>query len=317
MLSRILVPLDGSPLAEAILPQVIELATLRKSEIVLLRVALAHATLAADPVKAQVRAVEEAQAYLAGVEAPLVAQGLAVKSVVRYGHAADEILDHARTERVAMIAMSTHGRGGVRRWVLGSVAETVVRHASVPVLLVRAAAPFASSLAAPKSSEATRTPTADASAPVLIRHILCPVDLTSACRGLMATADAMASRFGAQLTILHVVHDPLNVASPHVPLAPLEQLREETIRAAEATLRSEMEHALGPTPRASLDVVAGVPFQQIIRHAARHHADLIVMGTEGKTGLSHAIMGSTAEQVVRRAPCPVLTLRAVPERNAE
>ncbi len=317
MLSRILVPLDGSALAEAILSQVIELAMLRRSEIVLLRVALAHATLVSDPVAAQVRVIEEAQAYLAGIEANLVAQGLAIKSVVRYGHAADEILDHARTGDVAMIAMSTHGRGGIRRWALGSVAETVVRHAPVPVLLVRATGPAAASLPASTSSEASMAPAAGASAPVMMRRILCPVDLTPACRGIMATAGALASRFGADLTILHVVRDPLNVASPHVPLPSLEQLREETIRAAEATLRGEMEHALGPTPRASLDVVAGVPFQQIIRHAARHHADLIVMGTEGKTGLSHAIMGSTAEQVVRRAPCPVLTLRAVPERNAE
>ena len=73
-----------------------------------------------------------------------------------------------------------------------------------------------------------------------------------------------------------------------------------------------MQRALGPVPHASLVVVAGSPFQQIIRHARTHNVDLIVMGTEGKTGLNHAIMGSTAEQVVRRAPCPVLTLRAVP-----
>jgi nucleotide-binding universal stress UspA family protein len=139
MFSRILVPLDGSPLAEAVIPQVVDLATLRKAEIVLLRVALAHALPGTDPVEAQVRAVEEAQAYLAKVEADLLAQGLAVKSVVRYGHAADEILDHARAGDVDLIAMSTHGRSGVRRWVLGSVAETVVRHAPVPVLLVRSA----------------------------------------------------------------------------------------------------------------------------------------------------------------------------------
>lgn len=312
MLSRILVPLDGSPLAEAVLSQVIELATLRKAEIVLLRVALAHTILGTDPVEAQVRVVEEAQAYLAKIETNLVTQGLAVKSVVRYGRAADEILDHARTGGVEMIAMSTHGRGGVRRWVLGSVAETVVRHSPVPVLLVRAAGPFVSSLAAPSAAEVPTTPAPSAPTTVSIRHILCPVDLTPACREVMATAGAMADRFGADLTILHVVYDPLNVACSHIPHPPLEQLREEMIRSAEETLRGEMQQALGPAPRASLVVVAGSPFQQIIRHARTHNVDLIVMGTEGKTGLNHAIMGSTAEQVVRRAPCPVLSLRAVP-----
>ncbi len=133
----------------------------------------------------------------------------------------------------------------------------------------------------------------------------------------MATAGALASRFGADLTILHVVRDPLNLASPHVPLPSLEQLREETIRSATEALRREMDEALGPAPRASLVVVAGLPFQQVIHHARAHDVDMIVMGTEGKTGLNHAIMGSTAEQVVRRAPCPVLTLRAVPERDVE
>ena len=188
MLSRILVPLDGSPLAEVVFSQVIELATLRKAEIVLLRVALAHTILGTDPVEAQVRVVEEAQAYLAKIEARLVAQGLAVKSVVRYGHAADEILDQARTGGTELIAMSTHGRGGVRRWVLGSVAETVVRHSPVPVLLVRAVAPFVSSLAAPRTAEVPTTPAPSAPTTVTIRHILCPVDLTPACRGVMATA---------------------------------------------------------------------------------------------------------------------------------
>jgi len=188
----------------------------------------------------------------------------------------------------------------------------VVRHSPMPVLLVRAAGPFVSSLAAPRSAAVPTTPAPSAPTTVVIRHILCPVDLTPACRGVMTTAGAMASRFGADLTILHAVYDPLNVAYSHIPHPPLEQLREEMIRSAEETLRTEMQQALGPAPRASLVVVAGSPFQQIIRHARTHNVDLIVMGTEGKTGLNHAIMGSTAEQVVRRAPCPVLSLRAVP-----
>jgi nucleotide-binding universal stress UspA family protein len=138
MLSHILVPLDGSPLAESVLPQVVELANLRKAEVALVRVALAHTFPGANPADAQVRAVESAQRYLTKIEANLAAQGIAAQSVVRYGHAAEEILDHARTGAIDLIAMSTHGRSGIRRWALGSVAETVARRAPVPVMLLHA-----------------------------------------------------------------------------------------------------------------------------------------------------------------------------------
>jgi nucleotide-binding universal stress UspA family protein len=309
MLKRILVPLDGSPLAEAVLPHATELAAFHKAEVVLLRVALAHTLPGVNAVDAQVRAVDEAQTYLVKIETDLVARGLAVKSVVRYGHAADEILDHARTGEVGLIAMSTHGRSGFRRWIVGSVAESVLRHAPVPVLLVRTTARV------PDRAEVAPLETAiphlpDASTAVPIRHILCPVDLTPACREVMVAADAMATRFGADLTILHAVYDPLDVTCSHIPHPPMEELREEMIRVAEAKLRRHVRRALGPSPRAALAVMAGSPLQQILRFVRMHRVDLIIMGTEGKTGLDHMIMGSTAERVVRTAPCPVLSIRA-------
>jgi nucleotide-binding universal stress UspA family protein len=309
MLKRILVPLDGSPLAEAVLPQVKELAAFRKAEVVLLRVALAHTLPGVNAVDAQVHAVDEAQTYLAALEPDLIAHGLTVKSVVRYGHAAEEILDHARAGDVDLIAMSTHGRSGIRRWVVGSVAETVLRHAPVPVLLVRLTGPLPVH-AAGRPAEVTTPRLPDASPAAPIRHILCPVDLTPACREVMATADAMAVRFGAELTILHAVYDPLDATCSHIPHPPMEQLREEMIQVADATLRRQARRALGPSHRASLVVVAGSPLQQILRFVRTHGVDLIVMGTEGKTGLDHMIMGSTAERVVRTAPCPVLSIRA-------
>jgi nucleotide-binding universal stress UspA family protein len=309
MLKRILVPLDGSPLAEAVLPEVKELAALHEAEVVLVRVAWAHAFPGMSAVDAQVRAVDEAQAYLALVETDLVAHGLSVRSVVRYGHAAEEILDHARVENADLIAMSTHGRSGVRRWVLGSVAETVVRHAAVPVLLVRLTGPApVRATSAPAKAATPSSLQSTAAAP--IRHILCPVDLTAGCRDVMVAADAMATRFGADLTILHAVYDPLDATCSHIPHPPMEQLREEMIRVAEAKLRRQVRRALGPSPRASVVVVAGSPLQQILRFARTHRVDLIIMGTEGRTGLDHMIMGSTAERVVRTAPCPVLSIRA-------
>ncbi len=138
MFKRILVPLDGSVLAEAILTQVTELARVHDAELVLLRVALAHAFPGADPTEAQLQAVRESEKYLEVVEHELKEKGLRVSSVVRYGHAADEILDHAAFAGIELIAMSTHGRTGVSRWVMGSVAEKVLRASTTPLLLVRA-----------------------------------------------------------------------------------------------------------------------------------------------------------------------------------
>ncbi len=136
MLQRILVSLDGSALAEAVLPHVVELGKPYRATILLLRVAEARAFAGMDPVEAQVRTIAVGEAYLAEVERSLAASGLPVECAVRYGAAADEIADHARGRAADLIAMSTHGRTGLRRAALGSVAETVLRTSRIPVFLL-------------------------------------------------------------------------------------------------------------------------------------------------------------------------------------
>lgn len=311
MFARILVPLDGSPLAEMILPEVADLAILHRAELLLLRVALAHALPGVDQTEAQVRAVDEAEAYLADVQRRLAPRGVTVVSAVRYGRAAEEILDHVQSTGADLIAMSTHGRTGIRRWVLGSVAETVLRAAPVPVLLLRAGAPAPEWVEAGPASvtEATRVPQMG-DAPPTIRHILAPVDFTQNSEEAMVYAGNLAQRFRADLTVLHAVYDPLDITCSHIPHPPLEQLREEMTQAAEQALRKLVGRRLRFLPRAKTVVVAGPPFQQIIRYARAHHVDLIVMGARGRSGLDHLIMGSTAGRVIRKAPCPVLSIRA-------
>lgn len=311
MFSRILVPLDGSALAEAILPQVTELATLHGAEVVLLRVALAHVFPGTNQTEAQVQAVQEAEAYLAVAVQPLLAGGIKAQTVVRYGHAAEEILDHAEAGSVDLIAMSTHGRSGPRRWMLGSIAEKVLRAAPVPVLLVRARG----ELAVEAVSEARQRLVPAASkeiqfVPAAIHHILCPVDFSQQSHEIAEYAGVLALRFSADLTVLHAVYDPLDITCSHIPHPPLEQLREEMIRVAEHTLQRLVNRKLRRLPRAKAVVVAGPPGQQITRYAREHGVDLIVMGTQGLSGLNHLILGSTAERVIRYAPCPVVSIRA-------
>jgi nucleotide-binding universal stress UspA family protein len=136
-LDRILVPLDGSDCAEMIFPKLEKLATELKASIALLRVAYAHTFPSADPTDAEIKVVREAEEYLRGIENRLKAKGFKVDSHVRYGDEAEEILDHAAQKDVDFIAMTTHGRSGVKRFLIGSVAEKILRHSPKPIFLVR------------------------------------------------------------------------------------------------------------------------------------------------------------------------------------
>ncbi len=142
MYRKILVPLDGSELAEAILPQARMLAQCGGGEIVLLRVVstIGLESLGVDAALARsamemVRA--EAQQYLDRMAQYLKLKGVKASTALREGIVADMILDYAEANLVDLIAMSTHGRSGLGRWLIGSVADRVVRGAKVPVLLVR------------------------------------------------------------------------------------------------------------------------------------------------------------------------------------
>ena len=146
--TTILVPLDGSALAEAALAPAIELARANNAKLVLLRATEAHAAPLTDLTEAQVAAVRGAEEYLDSVRTRINAVELAaVDTSVWYGPPAEAIVEAARFRRADLIVMSSHGRSGVGRLVLGSVAETVLRASTVPILLLRpsnvpAAAPF-------------------------------------------------------------------------------------------------------------------------------------------------------------------------------
>ena len=139
-LGTILVPLDGSVLAEAALPKALELAEASGGNLLLLRAAQALDLPGVDTTEAQVRVVNEAETYLAEVQARLRRQShVQVDSAVWYGPAAVAIVEAARARRVDQIVMTTHGRSGLGRLLLGSVAESVLRGITTPILLLRAA----------------------------------------------------------------------------------------------------------------------------------------------------------------------------------
>ena len=137
-LKKILVPLDGSALAESALAKATDMAG-AESTLMLLRAAEAHTLPGVDPTEAQVEVVREAEEYLAAVAARLKEQGVdRVETSVWYGPAASAIVEAARLRKADLIVMSTHGRSGLGRLILGSVAESVLRGSSAPILLLRA-----------------------------------------------------------------------------------------------------------------------------------------------------------------------------------
>lgn len=136
-LRKILVPLDGSGLAESALGEGIELAR-NGATLVLVRAAEAAHVPMADPIEAQVTVVREAEEYLEAVAERVRAAGVAgVETSVWYGPADEAIIEAARLPRIDLIVMSSHGRSGLGRLVFGSVAETVMRRATTPILLIR------------------------------------------------------------------------------------------------------------------------------------------------------------------------------------
>lgn len=138
MFRTILVPLDGSSLAEESVDRIRELALTHSSKVILLRVAFALVFPGADPTKAQINVTEEAEEYLEKIQKRLESEGIQAEIVVRYGFPVEEILAHINRGGIDLLAMTTHGRTGPARMVMGSVAEQVVRHSNIPVLLFRA-----------------------------------------------------------------------------------------------------------------------------------------------------------------------------------
>jgi nucleotide-binding universal stress UspA family protein len=148
MIKKILVPLDGSAMSQQLLSDVAALAASLQAELVLMRVAghpntVYYAQNTAILGMQSDDSPDHCRQYLQTMSEPLIARGLTVHSVVKEGDAADAILTYSDYGHVDLIAMSTHGRSGLTRWLLGSVADRVVSHSRAPVMLFRPAKPAA------------------------------------------------------------------------------------------------------------------------------------------------------------------------------
>jgi nucleotide-binding universal stress UspA family protein len=208
------------------------------------------------------------------------------------GQPAKVIVDYAAAIQADLIVMGTHGRSGVAHLLLGSVAERVVRGAPAPVLTIRTA---------PAGS---------------LTHILVPTDFSETADAALEYAFQIAERFGASVQLLHVLDDPFVTdgftAEAYIAEAPT--LRTAMLKDAQAKLKHRAWARDGRVTVAS-EVLFGHGAKTIAEYAAERDVDLIVLGTHGRTGVAHLLLGSVAERLVRIAPCPVLTVRHAAARK--
>ena len=139
--------------------------------------------------------------------------------------------------------------------------------------------------------------------------ILTAIDFSENSELAFDYAVAMATQFNSELTILHVINEPVDLRGFYVPHISFEQLEKEIEEGAAKMMETFCSTKLGSFSNYQSVIVSGIPYEEITRKADEIGASLIILGTHGRTGLDHILFGSTAERVVRSAACPVMTIR--------
>lgn len=286
-MNRILVPLDGSSLSEAIVPVAEALARDYGAELVLLRAVRARTAVGYETPDA--KRAEEAEAYLTRIAEGLQRRGLGrVRWSVSDAGPEQAIAEAAVQNGVDLIAMTTHGRSGLGRLLLGSVAESLVRQAPAPVLLVRGQL---------------------SPSPGQITKILVPLDGSELSAAILPLVERLAGPFDLSIALLQAV-EPLPSAAMTELSPKLEEVLARRQKEAEGYL-SKVAGALGEKGlRVQHAVRAGTAVDVIQEYARDERIGLIAMTTHGRTGLGRLLFGSVAERVLRTAAVPVLLFKA-------
>ncbi len=301
-MSSILVPLDGSQLATQVLPYVRTIAKLLKADVLLTHVIdhVGHYHVGMesgvlDQLQGRVGQSantetlealrERAAQYLEGQAAPLRAAGIEVGITVLEGPP-DEVIASAGRDH-DMIAMSTHGRSGVRRWAMGSVTDRVLHTSSVPVLVVRRPAP--------KDFE--------------LRRILVPLDGSPRARRALAPAVRLAHEAGAELALLTIIPPPIGGIDAAVAAPRYTVVHEATLR---DLLMTELANAAPDYPDLKVSTTIGQGFvaEEISDEATRQEVDLIVLSSHGYSGWKRLALGSVTDKVMHTTTTPLLVVHA-------
>ena len=296
MFKKILIPLDGSKLAERALAVAKTLGQGMDSELLLLSITIPHQIVAEVSgvsvlylEQAKERSRQELSEYLQTVQRTVADLPCTVHVVVKEGDPASAIVDTAAEEGMDLIVMSTHGRSGFTRWMMGSVATKVLHVADCPVLVVRSAEP--------------------------ISRVLITLDSSELAEQALEPGFEVAKRLGAHVTLLNV-QATSEVNIEHV--AQLERaesglgkrLQQRVYERDKTYLQEIADHYGAITGLKTRIAVADGPVAQAILHFAEEwDADLIVMATHGRTGLRRWVYGSVTEKILRGAHCAMMIIR--------
>lgn len=295
---KVVIPLDGSPLAEQVLTYVKYVTSPTETALELVSVfdSLRYTSiqLGHGAVRLVASVLANLESYLNQQREKLESMGYRVHTHVIEGDAAYEIVKLAKGEEADLIAMTTHGRAGFVRFALGSVAERVIQRAETPVLLMREVTN--ASLGKP-------------------RRILIPLDGSRMAETALPEAAALAQTLNAQLVLLQVIQ-PLDEGNMRLLFPDRESAdaaQEQWRLAADAYL-AQVAHMLQSSGIAcEYQAKLGDADQVICASAIIDNIDLIVMSTHGRSGLKRWYYGSVANKVLRNAECPILLVRSVTE----
>lgn len=288
MYEKILVPLDGSNLAEQVLPFVHRLATADDIPIELLTVTDPDSRPPFWPAEAD-------KSYLKKVSQTYFPAARRIATAVEIGKPADVIVKRAKDDPGSLIAMSTHGMSGMRRWILGSIASKVVQNATNPLLLIRPVEGV------------------DASVPVDLKTIFVPLDGSGLAEKVLPQVIELAGSMKLEVHLLRVYTLPVNafVATDGVIAQGPAPFRQELRNEAETYLGGKAAqlraHGVEQIVTTALE---GDPASEIIDIARNTANNLIAMSTHGRSGIGRWVLGSVAEKVVQHSRDPVLLIRA-------
>lgn len=241
---------------------------------------------------------QQAQKDLSAIAGLARSAGVAnVQDHLLMGRAAEAIVDESQRLGCDLVITGTHGRGAIDHFLFGSTAERIVRYSAVPVLAIK-----------PQEREFVTETNG-----FTLKHILCPCDLSPLADQAVEFAAQICRTFGAELTLLHVIDS--RIAYPLAMPDPATLIPEEIRRRATERLNGIANRY--KDVKIHVDVITGVPDKVIVEAARDRSVDLIAMTTHGHGGLSRALLGSTAEKVVRVAGVPTMTIRPTSEPDKQ